>query len=102
MPPETERSPAVSPRPLAGAEIGVYVHFPWCLSKCPYCDFVVHAAPRASIDHAGYADAVIAELASRRPDVAERSLGSVFFGGGPPPLWDPPELARALAPILGA
>ena len=107
MPPETETSETkaalkLSPRAGGGAEIGVYVHFPWCLSKCPYCDFVVHAAPRASIDHSGYADAVIAELAWRGPDVVERPLGSVFFGGGTPSLWEPRELGRALAAIVGA
>ena len=58
----------------ACCRIGVYVHFPWCLSKCPYCDFVVHAAPRESIDHAGYADAVLAELGrARRGRLARRA-----------------------------
>ena len=81
-------------------EFGVYVHFPCCLSKCPYCDFVSYAAPPESIDHAGYADAVLAELAARASDGVERRLSSVFFGGGTPSLWEPRELRRVLAGVL--
>src|SRR4051812_12448150 len=62
-PPSSGRAPMSSASGATSpSSLGVYVHFPWCLSKCPYCDFVVHAAPRASIDHAGYANAVLAEL----------------------------------------
>src|SRR4051812_26208991 len=50
--------------------IGVYVHFPWCLKKCPYCDFVSFARERETIDHKGYADAILAELEKRRPALA--------------------------------
>jgi oxygen-independent coproporphyrinogen-3 oxidase len=81
----------------------VYVHFPWCLAKCPYCDFVSYAAPRESIDHEGYADAVIRELHARTQDRADtltdRVIGSVFFGGGTPSLWSAHELGRVLAAI---
>src|SRR5438445_2556027 len=82
------------------ADFGVYVHFPWCLSKCPYCDFVAYAAPRESIDHAGYANAVLAELAAREADLPEGRLATVFFGGGTPSLWQTPEIARVLSGIL--
>lgn len=84
--------------------ISVYVHFPWCLKKCPYCDFVSFAETRDRIDHAGYADAVIAELGARarRGVLAGRPLRSVFFGGGTPSLWEPAELGRVLAAILEA
>jgi oxygen-independent coproporphyrinogen-3 oxidase len=84
---------------LAG-DLGVYVHFPWCLAKCPYCDFVAYGAPRSSIDHAGYADAVLAELAARADEVVGRRLATVFFGGGTPSLWEPAELGRVLRTIL--
>ncbi len=80
--------------------IGVYVHFPWCLKKCPYCDFVSFAKDRADIDHAGYADAVLAEIALRREALQGRQLRSVFFGGGTPSLWAPSELGRVLRAIL--
>jgi oxygen-independent coproporphyrinogen-3 oxidase len=82
--------------------IGVYIHFPWCLKKCPYCDFVSFAKDRADIDHAGYADAVLAELALRRHELAGRPLRSVFFGGGTPSLWSPSELGRVLRAVLEA
>lgn len=81
----------------------VYVHFPYCLKKCPYCDFVSYAAERASIDHRGYADAVLAELDRRRSElVGYGRLESIFFGGGTPSLWDTVELGRVLKAILEA
>ena len=94
-------APAVRPL-LTDEPIGVYVHFPWCLKKCPYCDFVSFAAPRESIDHRGYADAVLAELAVRAPALEGRRIQSIFFGGGTPSLWDARELGRVLEAILAA
>ena len=82
--------------------IGVYIHFPWCLKKCPYCDFVSFAKDRADLDHVGYADAVLAELALRRNELSGRPLRSVFFGGGTPSLWAPSELGRVLRAVLEA
>jgi oxygen-independent coproporphyrinogen-3 oxidase len=82
--------------------IGVYVHFPFCLKKCPYCDFVSFARARESIDHAGYADAVLAELARRREALAGRRLTTIFIGGGTPSLWEPAELGRVVRAILEA
>src|SRR5258708_31149984 len=84
------------------AEFGVYVHFPWCLSKCPYCDFVAYAMSPDAIDHVGYADAVLGELAARRPEVSEGQLATVFFGGGTPSLWQPSEIARVLSGVEAA
>jgi oxygen-independent coproporphyrinogen-3 oxidase len=75
---------------------GVYVHFPWCLAKCPYCDFVSYAQKRDAIDHRAYADAVLRELDVRTPSVDGRHIESVFFGGGTPSLWDPAQLGRVL------
>ena len=72
----------------------VYVHFPWCLKKCPYCDFASAGIRRDEVPHTAYADAVIRELAGR--DVQGRTLVSVFFGGGTPSLWSPAELGRVL------
>lgn len=83
--------------------VGVYVHFPWCLRKCPYCDFVSYATERPAIDHARYADAVLAELDARRPALAcYDRLSSIFVGGGTPSLWSPTELGRVLSAVLGA
>jgi oxygen-independent coproporphyrinogen-3 oxidase len=78
----------------------VYVHFPYCLEKCPYCDFVSYKVERPSIDHVGYADAVLAEAVRRvqdAPRVQAQQITSVFFGGGTPSLWEPSELGRVLA-----
>jgi oxygen-independent coproporphyrinogen-3 oxidase len=77
---------------------GIYVHFPYCLAKCPYCDFVSYVAPEdRPIDHRGYADAILRELDRRASRFEGRTLGSIFFGGGTPSLWDPGELGRVLA-----
>ncbi len=86
-----------SPRSMAA-----YVHFPWCLAKCPYCDFVSYATPRDAIDHEGYADAVIDELGARARAMEEASptIGSVFFGGGTPSLWRASALGRVLRAIV--
>ncbi len=83
-------------------DLSVYVHFPWCLRKCPYCDFATSPLERDRIPHVGYADALIRELAFRAPEAAGQRLFSVFFGGGTPSLWEPRELGRVLAAIRGA
>lgn len=79
----------------------IYVHFPWCLAKCPYCDFVSYATPRDAIDHAGYGDAVVREAEGRAAQLTALDqpleVGSIFFGGGTPSLWEPRELGRVLA-----
>jgi oxygen-independent coproporphyrinogen-3 oxidase len=80
--------------------LGVYVHFPWCLKKCPYCDFYSLATERDAIPHAAYADAVIRELERRASNLEGYTLRSVFFGGGTPSLWKTSELGRVLAHIL--
>ena len=87
--------------PDASTRASVYVHFPWCLAKCPYCDFVSYVPPegRPSIDHGAYADAVVRELDARAPRFEGRRIDSVFFGGGTPSLWDAAELGRVLAAI---
>jgi putative oxygen-independent coproporphyrinogen III oxidase len=79
----------------------IYIHFPWCLAKCPYCDFVSYASERDEIDHVGYADAVLREAEGRARQLERRgrtlAIGSIFFGGGTPSLWEPAELGRVLA-----
>jgi oxygen-independent coproporphyrinogen-3 oxidase len=81
--------------------LGVYVHFPWCLQKCPYCDFFSLATERPSIPHTAYADAVLRELERRAAELHEPpALGSLFFGGGTPSLWEPRELGLVLRRIV--
>jgi oxygen-independent coproporphyrinogen-3 oxidase len=84
------------------AEVGVYIHFPWCVKKCPYCDFLSVPSAREDIPHAQYADAVIRELEARRAELGRLRLRSVFFGGGTPSLWKTRELGRVLAAVLAA
>jgi putative oxygen-independent coproporphyrinogen III oxidase len=83
-------------------DLSVYVHFPWCLRKCPYCDFATSALEREAIPHGAYADAVLAELGQRSASLEHARLFSVFFGGGTPSLWEPSELARVVAGIRAA
>jgi putative oxygen-independent coproporphyrinogen III oxidase len=83
-------------------DTSVYVHFPWCLSKCPYCDFATRAVDATEVLHGAYADAVLRELSARGPALAGRRLVSVFFGGGTPSLWDASALGRVLQHIRSA
>jgi oxygen-independent coproporphyrinogen-3 oxidase len=85
--------------PVQPPSLGVYVHFPYCLQKCPYCDFTSVATERAEVPHAAYADRVILELEERSDELGARRLQSVFFGGGTPSLWDAHELGRVLREI---
>ncbi len=82
-----------APPPLA-----LYVHLPWCLKKCPYCDFNSHAAPDA-LPEAQYLDALRADLEAALPLVWGRRVGSVFIGGGTPSLFSPAGIDRLLADI---
>lgn len=81
-----------------GEPLGVYVHFPFCSVRCPYCDFAVDT--RADIPHDAYAEAVIGELAARAPWFAGAGpLVSIYFGGGTPGLWRPEALGRVIAAV---
>ncbi len=82
-----------------GRPLGVYVHFPFCGVRCPYCDFAVDT--RAEIPHDAYADAVIAELGARRAWF-EGPLASIYFGGGTPGLWRPAALGRVVDAVRDA
>ena len=76
---------------------GVYVHFPYCRTRCPYCDFAIHV--RRRIPHEAYAEAVAAELAVRATLFPGRALASIYFGGGTPSLWEPACIARVIASV---
>lgn len=83
-------------------DLSVYVHFPWCLRKCPYCDFATSPHERATIPHEAYADAIVRELSFRADSLRGARLFSVFFGGGTPSLWEPEALGRVLSAIRSA
>src|SRR3954469_21188001 len=76
---------------------GIYVHFPYCRKRCPYCDFAVHA--RKVIPHDKYADAVVRELELRAPAFPERRAVSIYFGGGTPGLWRADCVARVIRAV---
>ena len=73
--------------PPAEGGFAVYVHWPFCLAKCPYCDFNSHVRDR--IDESGWRDALLAELAHFAARTPGRQVDSVFFGGGTPSLMSP-------------
>ncbi len=75
----------------------IYVHFPYCLEKCPYCDFVSYKTERSAIDHRAYTDAVLAEMDARADSARTRTISTIFFGGGTPSLWEPRELGRVIS-----
>ena len=75
-----------------GAQIAVYVHLPWCVRKCPYCDFNSHAAP-AAIPEDAYVAALLADLDGDLDLAAGREVGSIFLGGGTPSLFGAPAIA---------
>lgn len=76
---------------------GLYLHWPFCQSKCPYCDFNSHVAAR--IDQRLWRDAFLAEIARAGRDTSDRILDTVFFGGGTPSLMDPDLVAAILDAI---
>jgi putative oxygen-independent coproporphyrinogen III oxidase len=85
----------------AGDPFGVYVHFPFCSVRCPYCDFAVDT--RKDIPHDDYANAVIAELGARASWYGGAGpLVSIYFGGGTPGLWRPEALGRVIEAVRAA
>ena len=81
---------------LAPPPLSLYVHIPWCVRKCPYCDFNSHEA-RAEIPEAEYLAALEADIVAALPQVWGRRIVSVFFGGGTPSLLSPAAIDELLA-----
>ncbi len=74
--------------------LALYIHWPFCLAKCPYCDFNSHVRP--AIDHARFTRALRTELAWEARRLGPRPLGSIFFGGGTPSLMQPDTVAALI------
>ena len=72
----------------------LYIHWPFCLAKCPYCDFNSHV--RASVDHDAWRDALLADMRHEAELAGGEALTSIFFGGGTPSLMPPALVARLL------
>ncbi|WP_085594452.1 MULTISPECIES: radical SAM family heme chaperone HemW [unclassified Pseudomonas] len=103
------RDPAASPLILGGAQaprpalpqlppLALYIHIPWCVRKCPYCDFNSHAAS-PTLPEEEYVDALLADLDQDLPAAHGRELSSIFFGGGTPSLFSAQALGRLLAGV---
>ncbi|MEJ7929349.1 radical SAM family heme chaperone HemW [Ramlibacter sp. AN1015] len=78
--------------------LSLYVHLPWCLRKCPYCDFNSHES-RGELPERAYLDALVADLDSALPLVWGRPVHSIFIGGGTPSLFSPEGIDRLLGDI---
>jgi putative oxygen-independent coproporphyrinogen III oxidase len=98
-----QKSPHPSPPPQAGEgkegqAFGVYVHWPFCLSKCPYCDFNSHVR-HAAIDEDRFARAFLREIETTAERTGEREVSSIFLGGGTPSLMQPQTVGAILDAI---
>jgi putative oxygen-independent coproporphyrinogen III oxidase len=91
-------APPSAPRFAAPPPLALYVHIPWCIRKCPYCDFNSHEK-RGEIPEAQYVEALIADLEFALPSIWGRRFASVFFGGGTPSLFSPEAIDRILAAV---
>ena len=80
--------------PGEDASLALYIHWPFCVSKCPYCDFNSHV--RESIDQEQWSDALLADLAYEAAQTSGRKLTSIFFGGGTPSLMPPRTVATLI------
>ena len=78
--------------------LSLYVHMPWCVRKCPYCDFNSHEAG-ANLDESAYLQALMRDLESSLPEIWGRRIESVFIGGGTPSLISPETMARLISNI---
>ncbi len=83
------------------APLTLYIHVPWCVQKCPYCDFNSHAL-QGELPEQRYLEALIADLGEQRDRVAGRSVEAVFFGGGTPSLLSPAAVARLIDAVAGS
>jgi putative oxygen-independent coproporphyrinogen III oxidase len=83
---------------MSDTPLALYVHMPWCVRKCPYCDFNSHQLKSGQPD-SSYIDALIRDFEFEAPRVLGRRIESVFFGGGTPSLFAPAEFARLIAAL---
>ena len=98
-------SPTLVKKVLPGKALGdeglaLYVHWPFCVSKCPYCDFNSHV--RDGVDHAAWRTALLADLAHEAGLLPGRRLSSIFFGGGTPSLMEPATVAAVIGAARNA
>ena len=80
---------------MSSLPLTLYVHMPWCVRKCPYCDFNSHQLKSAA-PSGDYIDALIRDFEAELPDLGGRQIEAIFFGGGTPSLFAPDAFARLL------
>ncbi|MBI3898773.1 MAG: oxygen-independent coproporphyrinogen III oxidase-like protein [Gammaproteobacteria bacterium] len=78
--------------------LSLYIHLPWCVRKCPYCDFNSHAL-RGELEENRYVDALLRDLTLDAPLAGGRTIETIFFGGGTPSLFSPAAITRLLAGV---
>jgi putative oxygen-independent coproporphyrinogen III oxidase len=93
-----QRSPFTVHSSLIPPPLSLYVHIPWCVKKCPYCDFNSHAL-RGELPEADYVNALIADLEHALPRIWGRRVHTIFFGGGTPSLLSADAVERLLSAI---
>ncbi|OUR66249.1 YggW family oxidoreductase, partial [Cycloclasticus sp. 46_83_sub15_T18] len=76
----------------------LYIHIPWCIKKCPYCDFNSHEK-RDDYDEQAYVNALIRDLNEEAPRLAGRQLSSIFIGGGTPSLFSAESIDQVLKAV---
>ena len=76
--------------------LSLYIHLPWCLRKCPYCDFNSHEFTKGALPEAQYIECLERDLEAALPDVWGRAIQSIFIGGGTPSLFTPEGIAQIL------
>ncbi len=77
---------------------GIYIHFPWCRKRCPYCDFAIVVSKEGPA-HQEYLAAILRELEFRAEQFAGKTLVSIYFGGGTPSIWDPECIETLIATL---
>ncbi|MGD8913500.1 MAG: radical SAM protein, partial [Candidatus Thiodiazotropha sp.] len=80
--------------------LSLYIHIPWCVRKCPYCDFNSHAQPGV-VEDLIYVDALLQDLRMEQRFVSGREVQSIFIGGGTPSLFSTQSIKRLLAGVAG-
>jgi putative oxygen-independent coproporphyrinogen III oxidase len=81
---------------IAAPPLALYVHLPWCVRKCPYCDFNSHALPAAGLPERAYLAALLDDLEHAAAECRGRPIETVFFGGGTPSLFSAESIGRVL------
>jgi oxygen-independent coproporphyrinogen-3 oxidase len=89
-----DRDSRLTPLKILTPPLSLYIHIPWCVRKCPYCDFNSHAAEP---EEARYIEALAADLDHEKPLTGKRPVETVFFGGGTPSLFSGEAIAQILA-----